>query len=236
MVREPRGGTGPGRTDAADGGGRRGRPRHQRPRHHERWDRHPESPRPDGAGKEAQASPEGGLQEEERKPQPREGQATTVPVPRQGGGPSEGRDPQGHDDAGENQVGHRGRDAAPLQPAQEPQRGALAFGRLVWGVRPAAGVQVQVVRVGLGKAGPFYPSTKRCSACGSLQEMPLWERTYSCPACGLVVDRDLNAARNLARVAASSAETENACGEMASRVGNDPEPPQGIRNLTGIRS
>ena len=64
----------------------------------------------------------------------------------------------------------------------------------------------------LVKADPFYPSTTRCCGCGSLKEMPLSERMYSCPMCGLVVDRDLNASRNLAMVAASSAETENACG------------------------
>ena len=64
----------------------------------------------------------------------------------------------------------------------------------------------------LVKADPFYPSTKLCSECGSLKEMPLSERVYSCPCCGLVMDRDLNASRNLAMVAAGSAETENACG------------------------
>ena len=64
----------------------------------------------------------------------------------------------------------------------------------------------------LVKAGPFYPSTKLCSGCGARKEMPLSERTYSCPVCGLVMDRDRNASRNLAMVAASSAETENACG------------------------
>ena len=79
------------------------------------------------------------------------------------------------------------------------------------------------------KADPFYPSTKLCSGCGALKEMPLSERTYSCPSCGLVMDRDLNAARNLARVAASSAETINACGEtrfMPEMAGAS----QGIRN------
>ncbi len=87
----------------------------------------------------------------------------------------------------------------------------------------------------LVKADPFYPSTKRCSGCGSLKEMPLSERTYSCPVCGLVVDRDLNAARNLARVAASSAETENAWGGRRSM----PETAgafRGIRNLAGCVS
>ncbi len=65
----------------------------------------------------------------------------------------------------------------------------------------------------LVQADPFYPSTKRCSSCGNVKaEMPLWERTYSCPSCGLVLDRDLNASRNLAMLAASSAESLNACG------------------------
>ncbi|GAI22327.1 unnamed protein product, partial [marine sediment metagenome] len=42
-------------------------------------------------------------------------------------------------------------------------------------------------------------------------EMPLSERTYKCESCGFEADRDLNAARNLASVAASWAETLNAC-------------------------
>ena len=64
----------------------------------------------------------------------------------------------------------------------------------------------------LVKADPFYPSTKRCSNCGSLQEMPLSKRMYRCQSCGLVIERDLNASRNLAMLAASSAESLNACG------------------------
>lgn len=63
----------------------------------------------------------------------------------------------------------------------------------------------------------FYPSTKRCSLCGHIKkEMPLSERTYKCESCGLVLDRDLNAALNL--VAVSSTETLNACGDLASTV------------------
>jgi putative transposase len=86
----------------------------------------------------------------------------------------------------------------------------------------------------LVKAVRFFPNTKRCSSCGAIQEMPLSERTYSCLSCGLVMDRDLNAARNLARVAASSAETVSACGEMASRVRKDLAPPPGIRNPASL--
>ena len=48
-------------------------------------------------------------------------------------------------------------------------------------------------------ADRWYPSTKRCSRCGHVKDaMPLKERTFNCEGCGLVVDRDLNAARNLA--------------------------------------
>ncbi len=78
----------------------------------------------------------------------------------------------------------------------------------------------------------FYPSSKTCSGCGLIKAtMPLGERTFRCQACGLVLDRDLNASRNLAHlanigvglVAASSAETQNACGEgSAGRAGNGP--------------
>jgi putative transposase len=61
-------------------------------------------------------------------------------------------------------------------------------------------------------ADPFFPSTKRCSNCGTVKdEMPLSERTYKCESCGFEADRDLNAAINLASVAASWAETLNAC-------------------------
>ncbi len=47
-------------------------------------------------------------------------------------------------------------------------------------------------------ADPYYPSTKRCSHCGSVKaEMDLGWRIYECDVCGLVIDRDLNAAINL---------------------------------------
>ena len=58
----------------------------------------------------------------------------------------------------------------------------------------------------------LYPSSKRCSGCGHVKKkLELSERVYECEECGLVIDRDLNAANNL--VAASWTETQNACGE-----------------------
>jgi putative transposase len=66
-------------------------------------------------------------------------------------------------------------------------------------------------------ADPFYPSSKTCSACEWVKaKLPLSERSFICARCGLVIDRDLNAARNLAKlvdhVARSGRETINACG------------------------
>lgn len=51
-------------------------------------------------------------------------------------------------------------------------------------------------------ADRWFPSSKTCSGCGRIDpNLTLGDRTYACPACGLVVDRDLNAAINLARYA-----------------------------------
>jgi len=44
----------------------------------------------------------------------------------------------------------------------------------------------------------FFPSTKRCSACGLVEaEMSLTDRDWTCAGCGTVHDRDANAAANL---------------------------------------
>jgi putative transposase len=63
----------------------------------------------------------------------------------------------------------------------------------------------------------YFPSSKTCSACGWVKaKLTLAERTFRCEGCELVMDRDLNAARNLAKlvqdVAQSGWETQNARG------------------------
>ncbi|MEA5500421.1 RNA-guided endonuclease TnpB family protein [Limnoraphis robusta Tam1] len=50
-------------------------------------------------------------------------------------------------------------------------------------------------------ADRFYPSTKTCSNCGHVQEIALKERVFNCQACGVSIDRDLNASLNLERFA-----------------------------------
>jgi putative transposase len=43
-----------------------------------------------------------------------------------------------------------------------------------------------------------FPSTRLCSRCGHLHgKIPLSQRVFRCQACGLEMDRDLNAALNL---------------------------------------
>ena len=71
-----------------------------------------------------------------------------------------------------------------------------AMGELARQIRYKAqwhGVEVRVVH-------RFFPSSKTCSGCGNIKgDLTLSDRTYSCEACDLVIDRDLNAAINLAR-------------------------------------
>ena len=56
----------------------------------------------------------------------------------------------------------------------------------------------------------FLPSSKQCSGCGAVKtKLSLATRTYHCQVCGLVIDRDLNAAINIL-VAGSAPETINA--------------------------
>jgi putative transposase len=48
-------------------------------------------------------------------------------------------------------------------------------------------------------ADRWFASSKTCSSCGTLRkDLTLKDRTYTCGHCGLVMDRDLNAAVNLA--------------------------------------
>jgi putative transposase len=70
----------------------------------------------------------------------------------------------------------------------------------------------------------WYPSSKTCSNCGVVKaKLSLSERTFNCDACGLSMDRDLNAAINI-QVAGSAPGTLNARGEDVRRnqhtVGN----------------
>lgn len=60
------------------------------------------------------------------------------------------------------------------------------------------------------EADRWYPSSKTCSACGHKKEtLALSERIFTCDNCGAIIDRDYNAAMNLAALA--KAETQPDC-------------------------
>ncbi len=87
--------------------------------------------------------------------------------------------------------------------------------------------------------GRWYPSSKTCSSCGTVKaKLSLSERTYRCGHCGLTMDRDVNAASNLIKLAASGAESLNACGGTVGpgTAGHDPvmqEPGTAPAGKTG---
>ena len=66
-------------------------------------------------------------------------------------------------------------------------------------------------------------TSKTCSECGYIQDMPLSERTYNCLDCGLVLDRDHNAAINILRRAVGT--TVQACGGHLNREPMIQEAP-----------
>ena len=48
------------------------------------------------------------------------------------------------------------------------------------------------------KIGRYYPSSKTCHHCGYVkQDLSLTDREWICPVCGAVLDRDVNAAKNI---------------------------------------
>ena len=63
--------------------------------------------------------------------------------------------------------------------------------------------KAEALGIPIVQASQFFASSKMCSACGHKKtDLSLAERQYHCDACGLSVDRDVNAAINLKHVAA----------------------------------
>jgi IS605 OrfB family transposase len=93
-------------------------------------------------------------------------------------------------------------------------------------------------------ADRWFASSKTCSGCGVVKaKLLLSERTYQCDACSLVIDRDVNAARNLAaygrrQIAGSGPEIANGRGAdrktgAARLVGVKRQPGTRKRGQTG---
>jgi len=70
-------------------------------------------------------------------------------------------------------------------------------------------------------ADRWYPSSKTCSACGAVRaKLTLAQREFVCESCGARLDRDLNAARNLAALAAQA--SEPSCGRTVNEPAGNP--------------
>jgi putative transposase len=74
----------------------------------------------------------------------------------------------------------------------------------------------------------WFPSTRTCSQCGRIASaMRLGERVFCCPGCGLLTDRDRNAAANLAawaeaaNMAAAQAPDRRAGGRVTNASGGE---------------
>lgn len=66
-------------------------------------------------------------------------------------------------------------------------------------------------------ADRYFPSSKRCSRCGEKRtELKLSDRLFECEHCGLQLNRDKNAAKNLLSTVSSTG--FEACGEVSSGV------------------
>lgn len=92
-------------------------------------------------------------------------------------------------------------------------KGMMANGKLAKALSDAAmselGRQIEYKAGWRGieiiKADRWFASSKTCSRCGCVKsDLTLADRIYTCPECGLVIDRDLNAALNLAALGEGS--------------------------------
>ena len=107
--------------------------------------------------------------------------------------------------------------------------GMFEFSRQITYKAAMQGVRIVV-------ADRWFPSSKTCSDCGHIHTgLTLKDREWTCDGCGVVHDRDRNAAINLMNMAASSAVT--ACGAgrsgprreaKAKRTAVKQEPARGI--------
>ncbi|WRG23396.1 transposase [Helicobacter pylori] len=88
------------------------------------------------------------------------------------------------------------------------------WGRKVSDIAFSEFVKILENKAHVVKIDRFYPSSKTCSNCLSVDEnfnkdikklgKTDKEREYHCKYCGLVIDRDLNASINIHRVGAST--------------------------------
>ena len=91
-------------------------------------------------------------------------------------------------------------------------------------------------------ADTFYPSSKTCFDCGAVNRDLKLEKSWGCPSCGIVDDRDANAARNLHKLALPAGRRDVtlpdgkalAVASSYGETGPDKGRPQPVPALAGI--
>ncbi|MFD8499710.1 IS607 family element RNA-guided endonuclease TnpB [Amycolatopsis sp. NPDC059657] len=87
-------------------------------------------------------------------------------------------------------------------------------------VRAYGTIVIEDLNVSGMLANRWYPSSKSCSDCGVVKaKLRLSERVFTCDSCGMTMDRDLNAARNLAGLAETSSPS---CGATENEPDGNP--------------
>ena len=83
------------------------------------------------------------------------------------------------------------------------------------------------------KADRWFPSSKTCSTCGEVNHaLKLSDRKWVCEACGVIHDRDENAAINLKQMAASSVVGSHACGGFGSQAQPEKQESNAMQGLS----
>jgi putative transposase len=86
----------------------------------------------------------------------------------------------------------------------------------------------------------FFPSSKKCSSCGTVrEELTLDERVFVCLDCGYVTDRDYNAAKNIVQEALRSTGSSSgiyASGERSAGLVSGPGETPLVEGGTRPRS
>ena len=86
------------------------------------------------------------------------------------------------------------------------------------------------------EADPFYPSSKTCSACGVVNKGLTREPRWTCPSCDTTHDRNINAARNLHKLALGAVGSDvmlpdemalaNGCSVIRETIANEGRTPR----------
>jgi putative transposase len=82
----------------------------------------------------------------------------------------------------------------------------------------------------------FYPSSKTCNTCGSInKDLKLSDRSWVCLNCGVINERDENAAHNIRKCGIEILNTEGSSGINVCGVGVIPQISEAVHDEAGSK-